>query len=83
MKIKAWLTNLAIVGSILSSTWVAAEEQPKLDPKKIAELKAAGFETAPEVFQQLATGGKPMGRWKEGLTFDGIEPMPWLKSATN
>jgi ribonuclease BN (tRNA processing enzyme) len=24
-----------------------------------------------------------MGRWKEGLMFDGIEPMPWLKSAAN
>ena len=24
-----------------------------------------------------------MGRWKEGLTFEGIEPMPWLKSAAN
>lgn len=24
-----------------------------------------------------------MGRWEEGLTFQGIEPMPWLKSAAN
>ena len=24
-----------------------------------------------------------MGRWKEGLTFDGVAPMPWLKSAAN
>lgn len=84
MKLKTWLTNLAIIGLMLSSAAVVvAEKQPKIDPKKIAELEAAGFETNPEVFQQLATGGKPMGRWKEGLTFDGIEPMPWLKSATN
>jgi ribonuclease Z len=24
-----------------------------------------------------------MGRWKEGLTFDGVAPMPWLKSSAN
>jgi ribonuclease Z len=28
-------------------------------------------------------GGVPMGRWKEGLTFEGIAPQPWLKSAAN
>ncbi|MFW2405700.1 MAG: guanitoxin biosynthesis MBL fold metallo-hydrolase GntH [Gammaproteobacteria bacterium] len=29
------------------------------------------------------TGGVPMGRWKEGLLFEGVRPMPWLKSAAN
>jgi ribonuclease BN (tRNA processing enzyme) len=29
------------------------------------------------------SGGVPMGRWKEGLLFEGIEPQPWLKSAAN
>ena len=29
------------------------------------------------------TGGVPMGRWKEGLLFEGVKPMPWLKSAAN
>ncbi len=29
------------------------------------------------------SGGVPMGRWKEGLLFEGIKPMPWLKSAAN
>jgi len=24
-----------------------------------------------------------MGRWKEGLTVDGVAPMPWLKSSAN
>ena len=24
-----------------------------------------------------------MGRWKEGLTFEGISPQPWLTSAAN
>jgi hypothetical protein len=33
--------------------------------------------------KEVATGGVPMGRWKEGLLFEGIEPQPWLKSAAN
>jgi ribonuclease Z len=60
-----------------------AEQAPLISPEKKAQLEAAGFETNPDVLKQLATGGKPMGRWTEGLTLDGIEPMPWLKSAAN
>lgn len=81
MEVKVWLAKLVIIGTILSSVGAFAQQQPEIDPKKMAELEAAGFETNPEVFKQLATGGQPMGRWKEGLTFDGIEPMPWMKSA--
>jgi ribonuclease BN (tRNA processing enzyme) len=40
-------------------------------PSSEADMKAA------------LTGGVPMGRWKEGLMFEGVEPMPWLKSAAN
>ncbi len=29
------------------------------------------------------TGGVPGDRWKEGLLFEGVRPMPWLKSAAN
>jgi len=29
------------------------------------------------------TGGVPGDRWKEGLLFEGVKPMPWLKSAAN
>jgi len=83
MKFFTVLTNLIVAGTILSSHSVLADQQLKVDPEKLAEMEAAGFETNPEVFKQLATGGQPMGRWKEGLTFDGIEPMPWLKSAAN
>jgi ribonuclease Z len=32
---------------------------------------------------EVLTGGVPMGRWKEGLLFEGVRPMPWLKSAAN
>ncbi|MFI4933575.1 MAG: guanitoxin biosynthesis MBL fold metallo-hydrolase GntH [Caulobacterales bacterium] len=41
------------------------------------------FETDPAVLAQLATGGQPLTRWREGLTMDGLEPMPWLKDALN
>ena len=36
-----------------------------------------------EDIQAALSGGVPMGRWKEGLTFEGISPQPWLKSAAN
>jgi ribonuclease Z len=36
-----------------------------------------------EDIKNALTGGVPGGRWKEGLMFEGIEPMPWLKSAAN
>lgn len=29
------------------------------------------------------SGGVPGGRWKEGLLFEGIRPMPWMQSAAN
>lgn len=48
-------------------TIAPAQEQPSSE----ADIKAALF------------GGVPMGRWKEGLLFQGIAPMPWLKSAAN
>lgn len=36
-----------------------------------------------EDIKKALTGGVPDGRWKEGLLFDGVKPMPWLKSAAN
>ena len=52
-------------------------------PEQLKKLDAQGFESNPKVLKEVATGGTPMGRWKEGLTFDGVAPMPWLKSAAN
>ncbi len=49
------------------NTIASAQEQPSSE----ADIKAALF------------GGVPMGRWKEGLLFQGIAPKPWLKSAAN
>ncbi|MDH3901754.1 MAG: hypothetical protein OES90_00880 [Xanthomonadales bacterium] len=28
-------------------------------------------------------GGVSGDRWKEGLLYEGINPMPWMKSASN
>ena len=36
-----------------------------------------------DVVKEVLSGGVPMGRWKEGLMFEGISPQPWLKSAAN
>ena len=36
-----------------------------------------------EDIKAALTGGVPMGRWKEGLLYEGVRPMPWLKSAAN
>ena len=49
----------------------------------LAKWAADGFESDPTKLAAIATGGQPLGRWKEGLMFDDIAPMPWLKSAVN
>ena len=37
--------------------------------------------SSPEDIRAALGGGVPMGRWKEGLMFEGISPQPWLASA--
>lgn len=49
----------------------------------LTKWSADGFETDKDKLARIATGGQPLGRWTEGLMFDGIAPMPWLKSAVN
>jgi ribonuclease Z len=83
MKISIRFVGLFLLGASMLITVTVAQQPPAMDPATAKKLAAEGYETDPKVFQQLATGGRPMGRWKEGLTFDGIEPMPWLKSAAN
>lgn len=39
--------------------------------------------SSPEDIQAALTGGVPMGRWDEGLMFEGINPTPGLLSASN
>jgi ribonuclease Z len=79
----AWVTILTILSLILMTNAASAQQPPQLDPEVLKQLEASGYETNPEVFKAVATGGQPLGRWKEGLLFDGIEPMPWLASAAN
>jgi ribonuclease Z len=54
-------------------------------------MAIASFAQAPPVqapssdknIEEALTGGVPLGRWKEGLLFEGISPQPWLTSAAN
>lgn len=39
--------------------------------------------SSPEQIQAALTGGVPMGRWTEGLMFEGINPTPGITSAAN
>jgi len=48
-----------------------SDKDEKRQPSSPGDIKAA------------LSGGVPMGRWKEGLLFDGIEPTPGIKSAAN
>lgn len=78
------LATLALVlaGGALSFEAQAQEpEMPELPPPP--EIEGFDFVDDPDEFKAVATGGVPMGRWKEGLLFEGIEPMPWLASAAN
>ena len=43
---------------------------------RLRKLSAEGYEANPLVLEQVASGGQPLGRWKEGLTMEGVEPMP-------
>jgi ribonuclease Z len=66
-KLKTLLATILVV----SSTQIWASPPPLQEASSEADIKAA------------LTGGVPMGRWKEGLMFEGISPQPWLKSAAN
>ena len=55
----------------LTSAIAHAQPPPKQEPSSEEQIRAALF------------GGVPGDRWKEGLLFEGIRPMPWLKSAAN
>jgi ribonuclease Z len=76
------VTAFAFLSSLLSGA-VFAQQGPEIDPAMLKQLEESGYEANPEVFKEIASGGQPMGRWTEGLTFEGVEPMPWLASATN
>jgi len=61
---------LAMLLSVTVSAAIA-EPPPIQTPSSKADIQAA------------LSGGVPGDRWNEGLLFDGVKPMPWLKSAAN
>ncbi len=70
-KISRLLSVLAVLLLSTVSNSIHAQAPPVQEPSDQEAIKKA------------LTGGVPMGRWKEGLLFEGIRPMPWLKSAAN
>lgn len=60
--------SVALLSFPVEAQWTAPDKQKPSDPSEI---------------KKALTGGVPGGRWKEGLMFEGIEPMPWLVSAAN
>ena len=70
-KVSRLLSVLAVLLLSTVSNSIRAQAPPVQEPSDQEAIKKA------------LTGGVPMGRWKEGLLFEGIRPMPWLKSAAN
>ena len=80
----AGYVDLGKVKEILVARVVAAKPaEAGMTPKALKKLGEAGYQADPAIPAQIVTGGQPLGRWKEGLSFEGIAPMPWLKSAAN
>ena len=71
MKHRTVRLSLLITSCLLLVSSSFAAPPAVQTPSSEADIKAA------------LTGGVPMGRWKEGLLFEGVRPMPWLKSAAN
>jgi hypothetical protein len=69
--IKFDVTLLIATCIMLAAPSASAQAPPIQDTSSEKEIRAA------------LTGGVPADRWKEGLLFEGIRPMPWLKSAAN
>ena len=65
-----FLKSIALLSIFVCGT-AFAEPIPMQTPSSEQDIKAA------------LSGGVPMDRWKEGLLFEGVKPMPWLKSAAN
>ena len=81
---KVWIAGgLALL--VLGAGAAPGHTQNKTETGPSAPPKASQgeFQTDPAITKMMATAGQPLGRWKEGLMFDGVAPMPWLKSATN
>lgn len=72
MKKNTIFSSSLLAGLFVINTVTAAAAPPPIQtPSSKEDIKAA------------LSGGVPGGRWKEGLLFEGVKPMPWLKSAAN
>ena len=80
---KKWLWAVLLVLVTVTAVFGFIKFKTGLGPFQLLKVQQGGFQTDPQILQALATAGQPMGRWKEGLMFDGVSPMPWLKSAAN
>jgi len=68
---KTTIFSASLLASLFVTSIVTAAPPPIQEPSSKEDIQAA------------LSGGVPMGRWKEGLLFEGVKPMPWLKSAAN
>jgi ribonuclease BN (tRNA processing enzyme) len=84
MYMKKWILGV-VLGVLLTATagFGFLKYKTGMGPLTLLKVQQGGFQTDPAILQQLSTAGQPLGRWKEGLMFDGVSPMPWMKSAAN
>ena len=68
---KAHLVFAVVFAASLMAAPAFAQVPPIQEPSSQEDIMAA------------LSGGVPGDRWKEGLLFEGVKPMPWLKSAAN
>ena len=55
-------------------------DQPPSNEKTVTTLSESqvsngDYQTDPEQIKAVLEGGRPLGRWSEGLMFKGVEPM--------
>jgi ribonuclease BN (tRNA processing enzyme) len=68
---------LGLGAIVTASRAQVPEETPDFTGNSLADFADE------ETMKEVASGGVPIGRWKEGLLFEGIAPQPWLTSAAN
>ncbi len=81
MTIKIMMTRLLAILVCLSFIPFASAQLSEETPD-FSNHTAADFADE-ETMEFTMSAGVPLGRYKEGLLFDGIAPQPWLKSAAN
>ena len=81
MTIKIMMTRLLAILVCLSFIPIASAQLSEETPD-FSNYTAEDFADE-ETMEFTMSAGVPLGRYKEGLLFDGIAPQPWLKSAAN